>query len=135
MIHRILVPRVRPKTHAMNDVLQSGQSEALDANSAYPIPAYAPPRATVTRSASQAAHEYAELKHLLKQNGLLEKQPLYYLFKMVLLLGLLALGIILLITIHSLWFQLLNAAYLAFVSAQFGLLGHDAGHRLISRTT
>jgi fatty acid desaturase len=135
MIHRILLPRVHPKTHDMNDVLQSELSEGLNASSVYSVPACVPPRATVTRSASQAAREYAELKHLMKQNGLLEKQPLYYLFKMVLLLGLLALGIILLLTIHSLWLQLLNASYLAFVSAQFGLLGHDAGHRQISRTT
>jgi len=135
MIQRLFMPRMRTKTHATNHALQSGQREGLKASVAHSIQAYAPAGATVTRSAPQAAREYAELKQLMKQNGLLEKQPLYYLLKLVLLLGLLALGIIFLLTIHSLWLQLLNAAYLAFVSAQFGLLGHDAGHRQLFHTT
>jgi len=89
----------------------------------------------VTRSGLQAARDYAELKHLIKQNGLLEKQPLYYTFKISLLMGLLALGISFLFLVHPLWLQLLDAVYLAFVTTQLGLLGHDAGHRQIFRST
>jgi fatty acid desaturase len=95
-----------------------------DANLACVEPAY-----------PQTAHKYAELKHVIQQHGLLEKQPLYYAFKMALLLSLFVLGIIFLVLVRPLWLQLLNAVYLALVSAQLGLLGHDAGHRQIFRTT
>ncbi len=88
-------------------------------------------RISVPKTAPQAAREYAELKNLIKQSGLLEKQPLYYTCKMVLLLGLLALSVAFLILVHIFWLQLLNATFLAFVTTQLGLLGHEAGHRQI----
>jgi fatty acid desaturase len=75
------------------------------------------------------AQEYSELKQLVKAGGLLSKQPMYYVWKILLLLSLLALGVIFLMFVHSFWLRLLNALYLAFVYIQFGLLGHDAGHR------
>jgi fatty acid desaturase len=71
----------------------------------------------------------------MKQNGLLEKQPLYYTLKMVLLLGFFALSITFLLLVHIFWLQLLNAAFLAFVTTQLGLLGHEAGHRQIFQKT
>jgi fatty acid desaturase len=75
--------------------------------------------------------EYAELKQLISQRGLLDKQPAYYTYKILLTLGMLALGLIFLVVIDSLWLQLLNAAYLAFVFTQIGFIGHDFGHRQI----
>lgn len=92
-------------------------------------------RTSATKTAPQAAREYAELKSLIKQNGLLEKQPVYYTCKMVLLLGLFALSFVLLILVHPLWFQILIATFLAFVTTQLGLLGHEAGHRQIFHKT
>jgi fatty acid desaturase len=92
-------------------------------------------RTSATNTAPQGTREYAELKNLIKQNGLLEKQPLYYTWKMVLLSGLLALSIAFLILVHPLWLQLLNATFLAFVTTQLGLLGHEAGHRQIFHKT
>ncbi len=93
------------------------------------------PRTTAANSARQAAREYAELKNLIKQNGLLEKQPVYYTCKMVLFLGLIALSIAFLILVHPFWLQLFNAVFLAFVTTQLGLLGHEAGHRQIFNKT
>lgn len=75
--------------------------------------------------------KYAGLKRLVKKNGLLEKQPMYYTVMITIMLGLLALSLIFLVTIDNFWLQLLNAIYLAFVSAQLALLAHDAGHRQI----
>lgn len=72
---------------------------------------------------------YAELKQLLKKQGLLDKQPRYYTCRIALLFVLLALGVIFLLFVHVFWLQLLNAVYLAFVFAQIGLLGHESGHR------
>jgi fatty acid desaturase len=74
-------------------------------------------------------NQYAELKRLIKQNGLLERQPAYYAVKTVFTLGLLAVSLALLFVLGDSWFQLLNAAYLAFVFVQISLLAHDFGHR------
>src|SRR3712207_3625933 len=75
------------------------------------------------------AHQYARLKRLIKRNGLLDRQPAYYAGKTALTLGLLAVGLGLLFVLGDSRFQLLNAAYLAFVFVQIGLLAHDFGHR------
>ena len=80
-------------------------------------------------------NEYGELKRLIKQNGLLDRQPIYYTFQILLILSLLALSLTFLVLIDSVWLQLLNAALLAFVFTQIGFIGHDAGHRQIFRTT
>lgn len=72
---------------------------------------------------------YAELKRLLKKQGLLDRQPVYYTYRIALLFGLFAVGVLFLLFVHVFWLQLLNAVYLAFVFTQIGLLGHEAGHR------
>src|SRR5215213_10689090 len=82
----------------------------------------------------QSAHrslpnQYAELKRLIKQRGLLDLQPAYFAGKSLLTLGLLAVGLTLLLILDNLWLQLLNAAYLAIVFVQISLIAHDMGHR------
>jgi fatty acid desaturase len=74
-------------------------------------------------------NQYAELKRLIKQRGLLDRQPAYYAGKTVFTLGLLAMSLALLFGLGDSRFQLLNAAYLAFVFVQISLLAHDFGHR------
>lgn len=73
--------------------------------------------------------QYAQLKRLIKQNGLLDRQPAYYAGKTAFTLGLLAVSLVLLFVLGDTWSQLLNAAYLAFVFVQISLLSHDFGHR------
>jgi fatty acid desaturase len=75
------------------------------------------------------ANLYAELKRAIKKDGLMERQPAYYAGKTALTLGLLAVGVALLFVSGSLWFQMLNAVYMAFVFGQISLLAHDFGHR------
>jgi hypothetical protein len=88
----------------------------------------APPR--VQGSASHLrTNQYAQLKRLIKNNGLLDRQPAYHAGKMAFTLGLLAVSLALLFVIGDTWFQLLNAIYLAFVFVQISLLAHDFGHR------
>ncbi len=77
-------------------------------------------------------NQYAELKRLIKQKGLLDQQPAYFAGKILLTLTLLALSLTLLLTLDNIWLQLLNAAYLAFVFVQISLLAHDFGHRQLS---
>jgi hypothetical protein len=57
-------------------------------------------------------NQYVQLKRLIKQNGLLDRQPAYYSGKTVFTLGLLAVSMALLFVLGDTWFQLLNAAYL-----------------------
>jgi fatty acid desaturase len=80
-------------------------------------------------------NDYVELKKLIKKNGLLNKQPVYYTYKLIAILGIFALSIVLLFVVHNFWFQLLNAVLLAVASAQLGFLGHDGGHRQIFHST
>ena len=78
------------------------------------------------------SHQYAELKGLIKREGLLDQQPAYFASKSMLTFGLLAVSAALLLIIENTWFQLLNAAYLAFVFVQISLLAHDCGHKQIT---
>jgi len=80
---------------------------------------------------SALANDYAGLKLRIKKLGLLEKQPVYYTYKIFLTMGLLVVGLLFLVFGPHSWIQLLNAAYLAIVFAQIGFIGHDIGHRQI----
>ena len=81
------------------------------------------------------ASEYAELSKLIRQTGLLKKQPVYYAGKILMTAGLLGVSVALMALLDNLWLQLVNAAFLAFVFGQIGFLGHDAGHQQIFRSS
>src|SRR6266571_8374978 len=73
-------------------------------------------RPNVRDSASPVVvNEYTELKRLIKQKGLQEKQPGYYTYKILLKIGLLVVGLVFLLVVNNFWLQLLNATYLGFV--------------------
>ena len=101
--------------------------------------------ATAPSSNGKAAHpelptervdqsDYMELYHLVSGEGLLDKQPLYYAWKLGSTAAMLGASIWLLVIANALWVHLLNAVFLGFVFAQFGFLGHDAGHRQMFRS-
>jgi fatty acid desaturase len=83
---------------------------------------------------STHSEEFLELTRLVRQQGLLEKQPRYYAVNAAITLSALALGFIFLAFVDSLWLQLLDAVFLAVVFARIAFLGHDAGHRQIFRS-
>ena len=64
----------------------------------------------------------------------MDKQPLYYAWKLGSTAAMLGASIWLLVIANALWVHLLNAVFLGFVFAQFGFLGHDAGHRQMFRS-
>src|SRR5437763_14993388 len=70
------------------------------------------------------ANEYAELKQLIKQRGLLDLQPDYYTYKLLFTVSLLVGSVILLLVVHHLRLQLLHALFIAFPFAQMHFLGH-----------
>jgi fatty acid desaturase len=80
-------------------------------------------------------NQYVELKRLVKQQGLLEKQSIYYTFKIVLTLCLLALGLVPIVVVKNFWLLIPDALYMAFVSTQIAFIGHDAAHQQIAQTS
>ncbi len=80
----------------------------------------------------QATNEYAELKRQILALGLMKRQPGYYAAKFAITGGLLAIGLYTLAYSGSdAWIRLAEAAFLAFVVVQIGLLAHDLSHQQI----
>lgn len=71
---------------------------------------------------------YAELKRIITAQGLLDRQPLYYTYKILSILGMLAISVVILFLVSNPWLQMLNAVFLAFIFVQVGLVMHDADH-------
>jgi fatty acid desaturase len=80
---------------------------------------------------SAAGDEFRDLLTVVRQSGLLAKQPAYYGRKILLNLILLVGALLLIKWFHNPWAELCNAAFLAFVFAQLGFIVHDAGHQEI----
>ena len=72
---------------------------------------------------------YAALKKLIVEKGLLDKQPGFLMYKVLLSAVMGIISIVILFLTDNIWIQLLNAVYLAFVFGQFGFIAHDTGHR------
>ena len=81
---------------------------------------------------STAGDEFRDLLALVRQSGLMAKQPAYYVRKMLLNFAMFAGAFVLIAKFHNNpWVELCNAAFLAFVFAQLGFIVHDAGHQEI----
>jgi fatty acid desaturase len=82
--------------------------------------------------APRAKGEYAELKREVKARGLLKRQSRYYAGKAALTavcLGIACVGLA--VSGGYTWLYVLDAAFLAFVFVQVGLLAHDLAHQQI----
>jgi fatty acid desaturase len=78
--------------------------------------------------------QYAALLRQVKAARLLDRRPRYYVTKIVVTAGLFVGGWAAFVWLGDSWWQLIVATFLAFVFAQLGFIGHDAGHRQIFRT-
>ena len=76
-----------------------------------------------------ATSDYAELKALVTEAGLLDKQPWFYARSIAAKLALLGACLAGLALVHNPGWQALIAVGLAVVSGQLGFQMHDAGHR------
>jgi fatty acid desaturase len=85
--------------------------------------------ATATRGSA-----YSALSRQIKQAGLLDRRPGYYVGHAGLVFGLCAAGGAAFLITGNSWWQLLVAAFFGVLSTQLGFLGHDAGHRQIFRS-
>src|SRR5690606_7245426 len=79
--------------------------------------------------ATGRSSDYAELKRIIKEQGLLSSQPRYYLGKALLNLTMLTAAIFIAVTTSNWLVLVLDAIFLGFVSTQIALLAHDIGHR------
>ena len=89
------------------------------------------PERPQVKSIRQQVNEYAEVRQLIKQAGLMNRQPAFYTFKIGSSLALLALSISILVLVDNMWVQYANAGLLALAFAQLGFIGHDSGHRQV----
>jgi len=83
---------------------------------------------------SRARSDYADLSTRIKAAGLLERRPAYYVAKFVLTLGAFAGAWVAFVFLGASWWQLLIAGALGVLSTQVAMLGHDAGHKQVTRT-
>ena len=78
--------------------------------------------------------DFAVLLRQVKGAGLLKRRRGYYITKMAVTGTLLLGGWTVFVGLGDSWWQLFVAAFLSFVFAQLGFIGHDAGHRQIFST-
>ena len=78
--------------------------------------------------------DYAELSRQVRQAGLLDRRPRYYIVKVALTAVALVAGWAAFVVVGDSWWQIAVAVFLAVVFGQIGFLGHDAGHRQIFAT-
>jgi fatty acid desaturase len=82
-------------------------------------------------SAESRREDFAELSRRVREGGLLSRRRGYYVVKIGCTLGALLVLAVAAVVIGNSWWNLVVAVGLAFVLAQLGFIGHDAGHRQI----
>lgn len=80
-----------------------------------------------------APQDFLDLKRRITEAGLMEPRLVYFGWKGVQVAALVSACVVLIILVDHPLLQVANAILLAFTYGQIGLLGHDAGHRQVSR--
>jgi len=75
--------------------------------------------------------DFAELSRQIRDRGLFRRRRGYYAIKIAATTGALSILVAIVVLLGNSWWNLLVAVGLAFVMAQLGFIGHDAGHRQI----
>lgn len=84
--------------------------------------------------AERPGSDYARLTRLIRREGLLDRRPGYYAFKIIITAMLFAAGWIGFVLVGNSWYQLLIAAFMAVLFTHIAFLGHEIGHRQVFRT-
>ena len=90
--------------------------------------------AVETTASHSAGDSFQELLGRIKAAGLLDPLPGYYSVKIAVNLMMLAAGWVALGRVGDSWWTLAVAAYMAFSYTQTGFIGHDIGHRQVTRS-
>jgi fatty acid desaturase len=80
---------------------------------------------------ASAREDFAELSRRVRDGGLFRRRGRYYLVKIPVTVGALLLLAVAAVLLGNSWWSLAVAVGLAFVLAQIGFIGHDAGHRQV----
>jgi fatty acid desaturase len=78
--------------------------------------------------------DYAELSSRIRSAGLLERRTAYYIAKFTLTWAAFGAAWTAFVLIGPSWWQLMTAAVLGVLSTQIAFLGHDLGHKQVTRT-
>ncbi len=84
------------------------------------------------RPVTTGPQDFAELSRRVREAGLMTRRRGYYVIKIAATVGALGALAATAIVVGNSWWNLLVAVGLAFVLAQLGFIGHDAGHRQVS---
>jgi fatty acid desaturase len=90
--------------------------------------------AAPTLAPTRRRSDYAALSARVRAAGLLDRRPGYYVAKFTLTLAAFAGAWAAFALIGATWWQLVTAAVLGVLSTQVAFLGHDAGHKQVTRT-
>ncbi|MGH9044910.1 MAG: fatty acid desaturase family protein [Acidimicrobiales bacterium] len=77
---------------------------------------------------------FRSLAREVRQSGLLDRRTAYYVTKINLTVAAYAAGWATLVLVRNSWVMVAVAAFMGFVYAQLGFLGHDAGHQQVFRS-
>jgi len=90
--------------------------------------------ADTLRRADRYASLYTDLSKVVRDHGLLRRRYAYYWTRIVAASTAFVLVWVVVFVLGNSWFQLICAAFLGVVIAQFGFLGHDSAHRQIFKS-
>jgi fatty acid desaturase len=90
----------------------------------------APPAAERTRTGS----DFAALSRRINEAGLMRRRPVYYAIRFTLMAAVFVGTWTAFALIGNSWLQMFTAGFLALVSAQVAMLGHDLAHRQVFRS-
>ncbi|HET9894178.1 MAG TPA: acyl-CoA desaturase [Streptosporangiaceae bacterium] len=93
-----------------------------------------PNQSLLAPAASSRGSDYSQLSRLIRQAGLMERRPGHCAWLITVTILLLAAGWAGFVLVGDSWWQLAVAAFLAIMFTQIGFLGHEAGHKQISRS-
>ncbi|MEU6187823.1 acyl-CoA desaturase [Nocardia sp. NPDC047038] len=105
--------------------------DPIDRDGPQAAPVASSPTAEIKENRPARGSEYAVLLRRVRQAGLLDRRLRYYVWKSAVTAVAFAAGWAVFVMVGDSWWQLVVAAFLAVVFAQFAFLGHDAGHRQI----
>src|SRR4051794_26247325 len=88
----------------------------------------------IPASARQSRSDYAELSSRIRSAGLLDRRTAYYIAKFALTWAAFGAAWVAFVLIGATWWQLATAAVLGVLSTQVAFLGHDFGHKQVTRT-
>ncbi|GAB3646746.1 fatty acid desaturase family protein [Glycomyces tarimensis] len=88
----------------------------------------------LTERPTRARSDFAELTERINEAGLMRRRPRYYVIRFSLIAALFVGTWVSFAFIGDTWLQMFTAVFMAVVSAQVALLGHDIAHRQVFRT-